>query len=201
MAAALNSRTAVLAAVAAALVGATLYDQIVGFGDRPEPDERPARKAPALQVDSPVKAGRGSIAREIAELEHFRAAAPAVRARYQAIAVPYAEAVATFATLYAAGEPPAAVARQRVAALLPPGVRVDTMLVSEPGAADAAATWLTAQLNISSGDSEAFAAALVRLGDAANGMAWKELTVVSDPERRFLRASGQLALLMIRQAE
>lgn len=194
MPAALTPRTALLAAVAAALAGATLYDQMVGFGDR-------AERVVAVPTKTSVPSERGSLVREIAELEHFRAAAPAVRARYQAIAVPYAEAVASFATLHAPGEPVAAVARARVAALLPPGVKLDAILVSEAGAAEAAATWLTAQLNLSGGDSEAFATALLRLGDAANGMVWKELAVVSDPERRTLRASGRLALLMVRQAE
>jgi hypothetical protein len=199
-----NLRTAALGAAAAALVAATIYDQTVGFGDA-------ADRAPA--AESPGKAARRTpapdqaaiLAREVAELEHFLAAAPLVRARYQAIAVPYAEAVATFATLYGEGESLPGLARARVTALLPPNVKVEEMLVSEPAAAGAGAsggaTWLTATLNLSSGDSDAFQKTLIRLGDAANGMAWKELAVVSDPERRSLRASGLLALLMVKRAE
>lgn len=187
----INLRTAALGAVAIALAAATVYDQTVGFGDDP------GREARRPRAPDPA----ASLAREVAELEHFLAAAPVVRARYQAIAVPYAEAVATFVTLHGAGESLPGVARAKVTALLPPNVKLEEMLVSEPAAADVGATWLTATLNLSSGDSDAFERALLRLGDAANGMAWKELAVVSDPERRTLRASGQLALLMVRQAE
>lgn len=188
----LNKRTLALIAVAAPLAAATIYDLSVGFGGQPE--RRALAPAPAPnQV-----AGR---AREVAELEHFLAAAPVVRARYQAIAVPYAEAVAGFATLHSAGESLPELAKARVAALLPPAVKLEAILVSQPAVAARGVARLTANVSLSSGDSDAFARTLLKLGDAANGMAWKELAVVSDPERRLLRASGQLALLMIQQAE
>ena len=190
-----NLRTGALVAVAAALAAATVYDQTVGFGDAA--GRRPAREARRAPTPDPA----ASLAREVAELKHFLAAAPAVRARYQAIAVPYAEAIATFATLHGEGESLPGLARSRVTALLPPNVKVEEMLVSEPAAAGAGATWLTASLNLSSGDSAAFEKALLKLGDAANGMVWKQLTVVGDPERRSLRASGQLTLLMVKRAE
>lgn len=197
-------RTAALVAAAIALAVATVYDLTVGFGDVPDRGRAagtPAREARRAPAPNPA----ASLAREVAELEHFLAVAPVVRARYQAIAVPYAEAVATFFTLHGAGESLPGVARAKVTALLPPNVKLEEMLVSEPAAAGAGAergaTWLTATLNLSSGDSAAFEKALLRLGDAANGMVWKELAVVSDPERRALRASGQLTLLMVRQAE
>jgi hypothetical protein len=210
MALRVNKRTVALSAVAVLLVAATVYDQMVGFGGPTQPVRatREAPRAPAATATARRPAppllpqnAAAKLSQEIAELEHFIAAAPVVRTRYQAIAVPYAEAVATFATLHGGGEALANVARARVAALLPDGVKVDGMLVAEPAVADAGVAWLTATLNLSSGDSDAFAKALVRLGDAANGMSWKQLAVVGNPERKTLRANGQLALLMVRQAE
>ena len=203
---ALNARTAVLGAVALALAAATAYDLTVGFGDVSQPGRAaPGAGNPVPGAGQAARAPQAPpaeiLAREVAELEHFLAAAPLVRSRYQVMAVPYAEAVATFATLHGAGDSLPRVARARVAALLPRGVKLEEMLVSEAAAADSGATWLSATLNLSSDDSAAFETALIRLGEAANGMVWKELAVVSDPERRSLRASGQLALLMVRQAE
>ena len=194
-----NPRTAALGAVASVLIAATLYDQSGGFGDGRRGPGTPSAAA------TPAPNPAANLAREVAELEHFLAAAPVVRARYQAIAGAYAEAVATFVTLHGAGDSPAGVARAKLTELLPPNVKLEELLVAEPAAAAAGAergaTLLTATLSFTSGDSAAFERALLRLGDAANGLAWKELAVVSDPERRSLRASGQLVLLMVRQAE
>ena len=198
----LNKRTLALGAVASSLVVATVYDLSVGFGDKPGRARGvESTVGAAARVLSPAPNRVPGLAREVAELEHFLAAAPVVRARYQAIAVPYAEAVAGMATLHVAGESLPELARARVAALLPPPVKLEAMLVSQPAAAARGVARLTANVSLSSDDSDAFSKALLKLGDAANGMAWKELTVVSDPERRSLRASGQLALLMIQQAE
>ena len=193
----INARTAALGAVAIVLVAATTYDLTVGFGD----ERAGAPRRAAGEARAPQKNQAETLARELAEMKHFLAAAPLVRARYHAMAVPYAEAVATFATLHGAGDSLPALARSRVAALVPRGVKLEEILVSEAPAAASGATWLNATLSFSSADSAAFETALLRLGDAANGMAWKELAVVADAERRTLRASGQLALLMIRQAE
>ena len=142
-------------------------------------------------------------AREIAELRYFAAHAPAVRQRYRAIAGPWAEAVATFATLYAPGEDPAAAARQRILGLLPPTVTVGNILLATPpaGAAERGAVWLEATLDLHGGDSTAFMRGLLALGEARNGMAWKSLTVAADAPRRTLHANGRLALLMVEQVE
>lgn len=184
-----------LAAVALLLVGATVYDYTRGSGAR--------TSAPATagqQTDA--RTGRVALlAREAAELRHFIAHAPQVRARYHAIAVAYAESVATFATLYPAGVSPAGIAKKRVAGLLPENVEISDLMIAQTNPNDKGATWLTATLALSSSDSEAFEKAILALGDAANGIVWKGVSIAGDAEHRTLRASGQLAMLMVEQAE
>lgn len=192
-----NARTAALAAVALLLVAATVYDYTVKRGDSAPPGE-----AGGLVPPQPARPGRvAALSEEAAELKHFLAYAPQVRARYSAIAAPYAESVATFAALYPAGASPAESAKKGVAALLPKNVEMSDFMVARAEPGDKGATWLNATLVLDSGDSEAFGKAVLALGDAANGSVWKELTIAADAERRTLRASGQLALLAVEQAE
>lgn len=186
-----------LAAVALLLAGATVYDYIRGHGTE---SPAPATAEPGQQDDT--RTGRVALlAREAAELKHFIAHAPQVRARYHTIAAAYAESVATFATLYPAGASPAEIAKKRVAGLLPKNVEMSDLMIAQTNANDKGATWLTATLALSSSDSEAFGKAILALGDAANGIIWKGMTIAGDAEHRTLRASGQLALLMVEQAE
>ena len=194
-----NTRTIVLAVVALLLVGATVYDYTRNAGTGSSGEEL-----------EPTTAGRQAgaqtsrvtlLAREAAELKYFLAHASQVRARYQTIAVPYAESVATFATLYPAGEDPAEIAKKRIAGLLPKNVEMSGLLIAQANTNEKGATWLTATLVLSGNDSDAFEQAILALGDAANGTVWKEMTIVGDVEHRTLRASGQLALLMIEQVE
>jgi hypothetical protein len=193
-----NKRTLTLGAIAFLLVGATAYDYTAGIGPRREPAAVQAR----LQAKHEAPRSRvADLVRETAELKYFLAHAPEIRGRYQAIAVPYAEAVATFATLYNPGESPQAVAKQRLAGLMPAGVDVSGLLVSEAAPTERGAVWLTATLSFSSKDSAAFETALLALGDPANGTLWKEMEVGSDPETRTLRASGKLLVLMVEQNE
>jgi hypothetical protein len=142
-----------------------------------------------------------ALVRETEELNHFLAHGREIRTRYQAIAVPYVEAVATFVTLFGPGESPQAVAKERLAKLLPPGVEIGALLVSEVNPTDKGAVWLTATLSLSSNDSVAFRNAVLALGDATNGTVWQELSMAADSEKRTLRGTGKVLLLMIQQVE
>ena len=196
----INIRTVVLAAIALLLAGATVYDYT----------RKPGRGASSDEASAPALQGRpantrpnriASLVKEAAELKHFLAYAPQIRARYHAIAAPYAESVATFATLYPVGETSAEAAKKGIAGLLPKNVEMSGLMIAQANPSDKGATWLTATLVLSSSDSEAFEKAILALGDAANGTIWKGLTIAGDAEHRTLRASGQLALLMVEQAE
>ena len=194
----INTRTTVLAVVALLLVGATVYDYTGNSGtgsSGKEHDQTTERQI----VTRPNRITL--LAREAAELKYFLAHAPEVRTRYQTIAVPYAESVATFATLYSTGEDPAEIAKKRIAGLLPKNVEMSGLMIAQTNKNEKGVTWLTATLVLGSTDSDAFEQAILTLGDAANGTVWKEMTIAGDAEHRTLRASGQLALLMIEQAE
>ena len=198
-----NKRTLILGVIAFVLVGATVYDYTVGIGPGKHPSAG-AERSQAKQAKRAGEAPRSRVAelvRETSELKYFLAHAPGIRGRYQAIAVPYAEAVASFVTLYGPGESPQAIAKKRLSGLLPPGVDLSGLLVSEAPATSKGAVWLTATLSLSSRDSAAFEAAVLALGDPANGTLWKELDIGSDPETRTLRASGKLLALMVEQSE
>jgi hypothetical protein len=194
-----NTRTTVLAVVALLLVGTTLYDYTrspgAGSSDK-ELEPATAGRQAGTRADRVTL-----LAREAAELKYFLAHAPQVRARYQTIAVPYAESVATFATLYSAGENPAEIAKKRIAGLLPKNVEMSDLLIARTNVNEKGATWFDATLVLSGSDSDAFEQAVLTLGDATNGTVWKGMTLVVDTEHRTLRASGQLALLMIEQVE
>jgi len=194
-----NTRIVVLAVVALLLVGTTVYDYTRN-SEQGSPDKGMEPVLASHQAAPSINRVT-LLAREAAELKYFLANAPQIRARYQAIAVPYAESVATFATLYSAGEDPAEIAKKSIAGLLPKNVEMSGLLIAQNGANEKGATWLTATLVLSGNDSDAFERAILTLGDAANGVVWKEMTIAADAEHRTLRASGQLALLMIEQVE
>ena len=192
-------RTLVLGAIALGLIGVTVYDYTSGIAPR---RTNFATVEPVLPVEPGAPRSRVSgLLRETAELKYFLAHAAEIRARYQAIAAPYAEAVATFVTLYAPDESPQGVANKRLSGLLPAGLELSGPLVSEVTPDDKGALWLTATLSFASADSAAFESALLALGDPANGVLWKELNVTGDPDKRMLRASGTLRLLMVEQVE
>jgi hypothetical protein len=197
-----NRRTVLLAAIAAALVVATFYDYTRGLDDGKRPAA--ARVAAAAAAANPPRANasaKPSPWREFVELRHYRDHAAQIRQRYQAIAAPYAEGIATFATLYSPGKPLKEQATQAIRSLVPPEVEIKDLLLAEAGAADNGIAWFTATLSLSSGDSQAMNSVLLALGDAGSGMVWKELSLAADAERRQVRATGQLALLMLPQAE
>ena len=189
---------------AALLVCAVIYDNTVGFGEKsPSAGLVEKRAEPVVQGEVGIshRGKAASLAGEIAELRYFLAHAPEVRARYQKIAVPYAESVATFATLYPKGEDPVAVAKKYLAGLLVAPIKLGDVLISAAPGGDQGAVMLTANLNFASNDSLAFEKALLTLGDANNGTVWKELTVNSNADQRELKAVGQLTLLMVEQVE
>lgn len=203
-------RTLALAAAAAALSVLTFYDYTRGLGDRsPERTLRTARPAgpaalspalvtPALPSSAEARAGYWN---ELRVLRHLRDHATDIRQRYQAIAVPYAEAVAGFSTLYPAGRAPREQAAQAIRDMLPPDVELKDLLLADMEPSRSGVTWLTATISLTSADSQAMARALLRLGAGAGGMAWKELSAGVDSERRIVNARGQLAMLMVPQAE
>jgi len=199
-----NRKTLLLGLGAALLVCATIYDYTVGIGEK-SPSASLVEKRVGLvekgESAAPYRGKAASLSSEIAELRYFLAHAPEVRTRYQKIAVPYAESVATFATLYPKGENPAAVAKEYLAGLLVAPIKLGEVLISTAPGSDSGAVMLIASLNFASNDSMAFEKALLNLGDATNGTVWKELTVTANPDQRELNASGQLTLLMVEQVE
>lgn len=201
-----NRRTVVLAIVAALLVAATIYDYTIGGQagggqTSPEPAEVLLEK-PLPPTRSENQSGRlASILHEAEELCYYIAHATLVRGRYTAIATPYAEAVASFATLYQPGENPSTIARARLAQLLPAGVRIGDLLIAEAPVSNQGAQTITASLTLQGDDSAAFNRAIIALGDAASGLVWKELYISGDADKHTLKASGQLAMLMVEQVE
>ena len=192
-----NNKIRLLGMVAVLLVGITVYDRTIGLGKNV-----PHYGDATGTVTQTSPSGRGAhLINEVSGLRFFLAYAPEIKALYQKMAVPYAEAVATFSTLYAAGENPELAARKYLTNLLSLPVKIGDVLISKTTFDDQAAILLTANLNFSSSDSSAFMNALITLGDASNGTVWKELVVTSDPDKRELRASGQLTLLMVEQVE
>lgn len=198
MAQKINARTLVMMTVAVLLVAATAYDYTRRSAEKNNPAQLATepKKTPAFSISRTEQ-----LAREAAELDYFIAHANQVRNRYQSVAVPYAESISTFATLYSAGESPADIARQRIPQLLSKEVAIKELVIAQANTGDKGATVLTATLALSSNDSKAFENALLTLGNAANGMVWKTLNMVANKEQHTLSASGQLALLMIEQAE
>ena len=194
----MNKRTLILGVAAFLLVAVTIYDYTAG-PDQPRHSPATGSRLSPKQETSPSRIG--GLIREASELKYLLGHAPEIRGRYQAIAVPYAEAVASFVTLYNPGESPQAVARSRLAALVPAGVNLSGLLVSEGASTDRGAVSLTATLSFASNDSAAFETAILALGDPANGMVWKELNIGSDSENRTLQASGKLLMLMVEQSE
>lgn len=202
-------RTLVLGLLALVLTGLTIYDYSHDKAGtsrrsaptRDEPVLSTAATGPASRSASVSASGAAALWREILELRHFRAHADLIRQRYQAVAGPYAELVAPLATLGTSGVAPREQVTLAVQSLLSPEVKIKDLLVAEQSASGAAAQWAEATLSLSSGDSQAMARALVALGDAGNGMIWKELAVGVDTDRRSVQAKGKLALLLVRQAE
>lgn len=193
-----NRKTLLLGFAAVLLVFVTLYDYTVGIGEKSLSTGSVERK---ISGTSYHREKTASLSGEIAELRFFLTHAPEIRARYQKIAAPYAESVATFATLYPKGDDPVAVAKQYLDRLLVAPIKLGDVLISSEPNSDQGAVMLIATLNFASNDSLAFEKTLLALGDATNGTVWKELAITSNPDQRELKASGQLALLMVEQVE
>lgn len=196
-----SSRTLLLAGLAIGISGLTFYDYMVGLPDR---------SSSAAIEGGPIKAARTLAPRRaapqvsdgpsIAELENIIDHAEVIRQRYRTIAVPYAESVAGFATLYSPGEIPRDKAAAAIRSLVPAEVEIKDMLISETPSTTGS-LWLDATLSLTGNDSRAMIAALLALGDATNGMVWKELALGVDDERREISAKGRIRLLMARLAE
>lgn len=197
----LSSRTLLLAGLAIVMVGLTLYDYMVGLPDRDSRSTFEAGQARSVSIPMQRRAVyQAGDSQSIAELENILKHAEVIRQRYRNIAVPYAESVAGFATLYAPGEIPRDKAAAAIRSLIPVEVEIKDMLISEAPSATGS-LWLTATLSLNGSDSRAMIAALMALGDAANGMVWKELALGVDDERRQISVKGRISLLMARLAE
>jgi hypothetical protein len=190
-------RTVIFGGIAALLAALTFYDYTQG----PSSEKVTSAKARVASISPNTTAGPSGQWRELTELRHLRDHAEGIRKRYEAIAVPYAEGVATFATLYGPGQPVRDEAGRAIRSLIPAEVEVKDLLVAEAGPTDRGIVWFTATISLASGDSQAMGRTLLSLGDAANGMVWKELSAATDAEHRRVQAKGQLAVLMLPQAE
>ncbi len=196
-----SRRTLILAGLAVGMAGLTLYDYSVGLPDRGVSSHRETGNSPVEAASvARVAANRSGTGQSIAELENILGHADIIRQRYRAVAVPYAEAVASFATLYAPGEIPRDKATSAIRGLIPAEIEVKDLLISTAPSTNGS-LWLTATVSLSGSDSRAMIAALLALGDAANGMVWKELALGVDDERRLISAKGRISLLMAQLAE
>jgi hypothetical protein len=197
-----SRRTTLLAMAALMLAALTVYDQMHGLGgDRGKSRKGSASSATAGTAISAPAPSRTDPWRDVAQLRHYLAHATTIRKRYQTIAVPYAEAVATFATFYVADRPLRETATGAVRGLLPAGVEVQDLLVAEFAPDPQGIVRAEATISLVSADSQAMSSALLALGDAANGMIWKTLSLAADPERRRIQAKGQIAMVMLPRAE
>ena len=196
-----SRRTLLLAGLAIGMVALTFYDYSVGLPDRAggsaiDVGQAKSRRPPSRGPDL-VQSGEKH---SIGELKNILANAEIIRQGYRTIAVPYAESVAGFATLYAPGEIPKDRAAAAIRSLVPAEVEIRDMLISE-SPTSRGTLWLTATLSLNGSDSRAMIAALLALGDASNGMVWKELALGVDDERRQITAKGRISLLMAQLAE
>lgn len=163
----------------------------------------PMTAAPRPEGKTGAPPPRGSLQalwREFAELRYLKAHQTEIRQRYQTLAPAYAELVAATATTYSGDQSPKDAAIDAIKSLLAPSVEIRDILIGETGASQSPLQ-LEATLSLASADSQAMTAGLVNLGNAANGMVWKELSMAADPEKRTLQAKGKLLLLMTRLAE
>jgi hypothetical protein len=188
-----SMRTLLLGATALVLVALTIFEYTAGKPGGNDSD--PAR--PAASGDERLAEKWDKIAR----LRYYRDNAPVIRQRYATIAVPYAESIAGFAALHPPGADAKSVAEQAVRDLLPAGVELKDILLAEAAKPVAGIVWLTATVSLASGDSQALSAALLALGNAGNGMIWKELSLGVDTANRRIQAKGELTLIAIEQAE
>lgn len=196
----LSKRTWILLGLAICMTGLTLYDRTVGLSYQPvngsiEPKQTASVPASLRQSSTPP-VGSGSIG----ELERIISNAEVIRQRYRDIAVPYAESVAGFVTLYSPGELPKEKAAAAIRRLVPSEIEIKDMLIAEVPASGRS-IWLTATVSLVGGDSRAMISALLELGNAANGMVWQDLAVGVDDERRQISAKGRVRLLMAPFAE
>lgn len=194
----LSSRTIFLAGLATFVTSLAVYDLFVGL-----PDRNGSSWTGTKLVKPVANRSTGRTAQDgetIAELESIIRNAEVIRQRYKFVAVPYAESIAGFSTLYLPGEVPRDKANAAIRGLISSDVEIREMQISETSSS-ASSLWLTATVSLSSGNSKAMINALLALGDASNGMVWKELSLGVDEQRKQISATGSIRLLMARLAE
>jgi hypothetical protein len=208
------TRTVVMGGVAVLLTALTLFDLLSGGAGNPSSGR--ARSKPAAESGiAPVIAGSTStpagkraehssasqLWQEIRTLSQLRENSPAVVRRYQALAAPYAEAMAEVAVLHGVDEKPEDAAKRALGALLPPSVQIKALLVADGAVSQQGNTLLTVNLSLESPDSLAMQQAIMMLGNPAAGLVWRELTLSADGDKRVIQLAGVLSALAVRYAE
>lgn len=127
--------------------------------------------------------------------------ARAVAKRYQTLAVPYAEMMATIAVAHDADEKPNDAAKRVLLASLPPVVQIKALLIAEGAVSTQGNTILSVRLSLESADSQAMQQAVLALGNPAAGMVWRELTLIADSEKRVISLNGLLTVQAVLYAE
>lgn len=203
--------------VAAVLVGLTVLDYSAGPSSVPKSKTSsaaradgpaPARsasspEAPDATQDSPTSVSTTrdtDTSEEMRFLAALRHNAAIVTERYQTAAVPYAEMMGHVAVSFAAGEKPEEATKRSITDLIPPTVRITTLLVAE-GGKTAQDPLLSVSLALESNDSEAMQEVVLKLGDPAAGLIWREMSLVADSSKHLLSLSGVISVLPLRYAE
>lgn len=172
----------------------TMYDQSA---------QRPVRDVPH-PASSSTEAGNDGVGEKrqrLARLRHMRDNADVIRRNYAHVSVPYAESIAGFAALHGLNVDPLKAVEQAVRDLLPAGVELKEIIVGRAGKAFLGVETMSATVMLSSGDSRALSAALINLGNAANGVAWRGLSLGVDAASRQIRVKGEITVLAVEQAE
>ena len=202
-----SRRQWVLGGIAVVLTALTIWDYSTPTGNPNSRRDRgdssgsayvtsDAKEIPGAQQSRPEDPWQ-----EAARLRHLLNSAKVIRQRYNTIAVPYAEAVASFAGLHPPGQTARAAAEHAIKSLVPEGVELKDMLIAEgatpaPGVANFKAT-----VSLASSDSRAVARAIQALGEAANGMIWTSFSLGVDGGSQRLLVKGELAIITVEQAE
>ena len=203
--------------VAVVLVGLTVLDYSGGPSPVPKSKtssgasaERPAparaassSEAPDVTPKSPTEESTTSdtgTAEEMRFLAALRHNAATVTTRYQTVAVPYAEMMGRVAVSFATGEKPEEATKRSITELIPPTVRITTLLVAENGKTTQDPL-LSVSLALESNDSDAMQEVILKLGDPAAGLIWREMSLVADSSKRLISLSGVISVLPLRYAE
>lgn len=201
-----SRRQWILGGIAVVLTALTIWDYSTPTGNPNSRRDRGDSSASAIATADTkgipnVRSKREDPWQEAARLRHLLNSAKVIRQRYNTIAVPYAEAVASFAGLHPPGQAARTAAEHAIKSLVPEGVELKDVLIAEgtvpaPGVANFKAT-----VSLASSDSRAITRAIQALGEAANGMIWTSFSLGVDGNNQRLLVKGELAIITVEQAE